>query len=107
MLRAVAPTAWATASQTADTPRAAAAKPSAMGLGPVRTARGAGRFFAEGRFADEPRLVLLVRVVEGFLPLLRDRVLEPLRPVVRDPDVDVLLLRDPGGEDVRVAMAST
>ena len=70
----------------------------------MRTARGAGRFFAEGRFADEPRLVLLVRVVEGFLPVLRDRVLEPLRPVVRDPDVDVLLLRDPGGEDVRVAM---
>jgi hypothetical protein len=46
-------------------------------------------------------------VVEGFLPVLGDRVLEPLRPAVRDPDVDVLLLRDPGGEDVRVAMAST
>jgi hypothetical protein len=47
------------------------------------------------------------------LLVLRDRVLEPPRPVVlRDrlePDLleldeDVLLLRDPGGEDVRVAM---
>jgi hypothetical protein len=51
--------------------------------------------------------VLPVRVVEGFLPVLRDRVLELPRPVVRDPDVDVLLLRDAGGEDVRVAMSST
>ena len=51
--------------------------------------------------------MLFVRVVEGFLPVLRDRVLEPLRPAVRDPDVDVLLLRDPGGEDVRVAMPPT
>ena len=58
-------------------------------LGPLRTARGAGRVFAVGRFDDEPRLALLVRVVEGFLPVLRDRVLEPLRPVVRDPDEDV------------------
>ncbi len=31
--------------------------------------------------------------------VLRDRVLEPVR--------DVLLLRDPGGEDVRVAMVPT
>jgi hypothetical protein len=38
------------------------------------------------------------------LRVLRDRVLEPLRPVDFDPDEDVLLLRDPGGEDVRVAM---
>jgi hypothetical protein len=35
----------------------------------------------------------------GRLLVLRDRVLEPL--VVR---LDVLELRDPGGEDVRVAM---
>jgi hypothetical protein len=48
--------------------------------------------------------VVLERVVEGFLPVPRDRVLEPLRPVVLDPDLGVLLLRDPGGEDVRVAM---
>jgi hypothetical protein len=52
----------------------------------------------------EPRLVLEV----GFLPVLRDRVLEALpRPVLRDVDEDVLLLRDPGGEDVRVAMPPT
>jgi hypothetical protein len=33
--------------------------------------------------------------------VLRDRVLEPFAD---EPLVDVLLLRDPGGEDVRVAM---
>jgi hypothetical protein len=47
------------------------------------------------------------------LRVLRDRVLELLRPVELldrlEPDLlrlddDVLLLRDPGGEDVRVAM---
>jgi hypothetical protein len=43
----------------------------------------------------------------GALPLvvLRDRVLEPVRPDL--PDEDVLLLRDPDGEDVRVAMPPT
>jgi len=43
----------------------------------------------------------------GALPLvvLRDRVLEPARPDL--PDEDVLLLRDPDGEDVRVAMPPT
>jgi hypothetical protein len=41
------------------------------------------------------------------LPVLRDRVLDALpRPVLRV-DEDVLLLRDPGGEDVRVAMPTT
>ncbi|GAW49344.1 hypothetical protein PD653_2561 [Nocardioides sp. PD653] len=43
--------------------------------------------------------------------VLRDRVLEPLRPVLREVlaalDEDVLLLRDPGGEDVRVAIVPT
>ena len=55
------------------------------------------------------RLLLVV----GFRAL-RDRVLEPplLGAFVRDDpdedlDVDVLLLRDPGGEDVRVAMPPT
>jgi hypothetical protein len=38
------------------------------------------------------------------LRVLRDRVLEVPRLAVFDPDEDVLLLRDPGGEDVRVAM---
>ncbi|GGO75310.1 hypothetical protein GCM10012276_25380 [Nocardioides deserti] len=39
--------------------------------------------------------------------VLRDRVLElprPLLVLLGDLDVDVLVLRDPGGEDVRVAM---
>jgi len=49
----------------------------------------------------EPDLLL------ELLPVLRDRALEPLRPVLRVPVVDVLLLRDPGGEDVRVAMSIT
>ena len=61
---------------------------------PLRTARGAGRVLEPLRpFADERGA--------GRLLVLRDRVLEPL--VVRL-DPDVLELRDPGGEDVRVAM---
>jgi hypothetical protein len=52
---------------------------------------------------------------EFFLRVLRDRVLEPprpdelldrLEPDLLDRDEDVLLLRDPGGEDVRVAMVT-
>ncbi|GAA1808434.1 hypothetical protein GCM10009795_062100 [Nocardioides hankookensis] len=43
--------------------------------------------------------------------VLRDRVLEPLVPGLRVVLVvrvlDVLLLRDPGGEDVRVAIVPT
>jgi hypothetical protein len=46
----------------------------------------------------------LFRDVLEPLRVLRDRVLEPLRPFLLDLDEDVLLLRDPGGEDVRVAM---
>lgn len=79
----------------------------ATGPGPLRTARGAGRRVVGLRLA-----VLFDReVVEAGLRfglVLRDRVLE-LRdeelPVLRV--VDVLLLRDPGGEDVRVAMVTT
>ena len=47
-----------------------------------------------------PRLLL-------FFFVLRVRVLEPPRPPDFDLDEDVLLLRDPGGEDVRVAMVTT
>jgi hypothetical protein len=73
----------------------------ATGPGPLRTARGAGRVL----LVERPRLEL-ERLV------LRDRVLEPPRFAVPDRlepallllDEDVLLLRDPGGEDVRVAM---
>ncbi|GAB3195193.1 hypothetical protein GCM10027062_01570 [Nocardioides hungaricus] len=95
MLRATAPTPWAIASQTAATPRNSAVNRRATGPGPLRTARGAGR-----------RLLVLLERLEleeaglRFGLVLRDRVLE-LR------DVDVLLLRDPGGEDVRVAMVTT
>ena len=39
--------------------------------------------------------------------VLRLRVLEPPRLAFFDLDEDVLLLRDPGGEDVRVAMLTT
>ncbi len=71
--RAVAPRAWAMPSQTAATPLPRAAKSRASGPGPLRTARGAGR---------EPRVGLRFDVV-GFrlawLPVLRDRVLEPAR----------------------------
>ena len=48
---------------------------------------------------------MLLEVLFGVVfPVLRDRVLELLRPELLDPVEDVLLLRDPGGEDVRVAM---
>jgi hypothetical protein len=82
-------------------------KARATGPGPLRTARGAGRraldvrlLDEDGRFLDalEPDLLF------ELLPVLRDRALELLLPVLRVPVVDVLLLRDPGGEDVRVAM---
>ena len=47
---------------------------------------------------------LLVRAA-GLLEVLRDRVLEDLVPPPREAvERDVLELRDPGGEDVRVAM---
>jgi hypothetical protein len=97
----------------------------------VRTARGAGRAAGRrgaGRFADEPDFRDDVDLAAGFLaperavdaddPRVRvevvggvdcflalgDRVLEV---VDRDEPVPVLLLREPVGEDVRVAMAST
>jgi hypothetical protein len=60
----------------------------------LRTARGAGRLLLEDLVREEGRAPERVLVP---LRVLRDRELED---VVRD----VLLLRDPGGEDVRVAM---
>jgi hypothetical protein len=62
----------------------------ATGPEPLRTARGAGR-----------RLLVFLFFV------LRLRVPEPPRLPFFDLDEDVLLLRDPGGEDVRVAMLTT
>ncbi|GAB3763352.1 hypothetical protein GCM10027600_08770 [Nocardioides ginsengisegetis] len=78
------------------------------GPGPLRTARGAGRF--ERALGAGLRLLVLRAVLVlfvGVLPVLRDRVLEVPRAGLFDPVEDVLLLRDPGGEDVRVAMVST
>ncbi len=77
----------------APTPRPSAPKERATGPRPERTARGAGRLREE----------LVERV-------LRDRELEVFGLAVDfffevdARDEDVLLLRDPGGEDVRVAM---
>jgi hypothetical protein len=85
-------------SQTPETPWPSAAKVRETGPGPLRTARGAGRFeravfFWAGFWPDFwAGLRLLVLVPDD-----RDRELEP-------PLRDVLLLRDAGGEDVRVAM---
>ncbi|HET8604710.1 MAG TPA: hypothetical protein VFM09_12335 [Marmoricola sp.] len=59
------------------------------GPGPWRTARGAGRFELLERFGAGFRL--------AWLP--DDRDLEP-----EPPFAGVLRVRDPGGEDVRVAM---
>src|SRR5512139_879417 len=89
MWRTVAPTGWASPSQAAATPLPRAVKSSAIGPGPLRTARGAGRFALEDERVDDEdfRRVWLPddRVLEGA-------VLLPL------------LFRDAGGEDVRVAM---
>jgi hypothetical protein len=63
----------------------------------LRTARGAGR--AAGRREDALERLRLFEEL-GRLLVLRDRVLEPLLLLAED----VLELRDPGGEDVRVAM---
>src|SRR5437867_7729361 len=89
MLRAVAPSRWARPSQTAATPWPTAPNVRAIGPGPVRTARGAGR-----RALDERAGLRLV-----VLPVLRDRALVPLRELLREePFRDVLEFRDPGGE---------
>ena len=93
-------------------------KRRATGPVPLRTARGARRGAVRrwaGRLAEAlPRLdgrallVVLPLVVPvlllGVFRALRDRVLEPLRPLLLALDEDVLLLRDPAGEDVRVAI---
>ncbi len=102
ILRASAPTAWARPSQRAATPRPSARKARDTGPGPFRTARGAGRRVREGaRLLDDRRRL----VGAGLRVVPRDRVLEPAPPDRRDrPEEDVLLLREPGGEDVRVAM---
>ena len=80
-------------------------------MGPLRTERGAGRevvdFFADDflgaglRAGGRLAALLVVEVLRGRVPEL---VPLPVLLVLR---VDVLVLRDPGGEDVRVAMVTT
>lgn len=83
----------------------------------MRTARGAGRaatvrlavvFFAAGFFAGgffAPDRAVEEEGREVCFLALGDRVLELLLRV--EPVAVVLLLREPVGEDVRVAMSST
>src|SRR5215207_6096304 len=104
MDRATDPMAWASPSHTAATPRPNAANARKTGPGPLRTARGAARRVRVGARLLEDRFFL--RPV--LFAVLRVRVLEPPRPdrpLLDRPEADVLVLRDPGGEDVRVAMA--
>ena len=78
----------------AATPRPSAVKPRSTGPGPVRTARGAGRRLDAG-------------LRDRFFVVLRDRVVEACAPSTREADrEDAALLREPGGEDVRVAMVT-
>ena len=91
-------------------PRSTAPSARPTGLGPLRTERGAGRegvdflavdFLGAGlRAGGRLAALLLVEVLRGRVP-----VLVPLRVLVLR--LDVLVLRDPGGEDVRVAMLTT
>src|SRR4051794_6998782 len=98
--RATAPMPWATASHTAATPRKTTSKIRATGPRPVRTARGAGRWvrlaaFPRPRAAGFRAGFFLLDAVLLWFRVLRAREVEPSE--------DVLLLREPGGEDVRVA----
>jgi hypothetical protein len=95
---------WATASQMAATPRKTVSKNLAIGPLPVRTARGAGRRLRlAAPLLPPPRRAAGFRV--GFF--LLDAVLLCFRVlrarVVEDRSEDPALLREPGGEDVRVA----
>src|SRR6478735_2482620 len=111
MLRATAPRPWATASQTAATPRKSTPKVRAIGPGPLRTARGAGRLGAGRRAAGWRPLAAFLGAGLRFGLVLRVAVLVPVffagLRVVAVRVEDVLLLRDPGGEDVRVAIVPT
>ena len=78
-------------------PRPRASPSAAIGPGPLRTARGAGRVdFAS---TDPSRAGLL----RDWLPDDRVEDPDPFEPA-RAAGLEVLLLRDAGGEDVRVAM---
>ena|SRR6478735_6063141 len=91
---------WATPSQTVATALNTASKNRATGPRPVRTARGAGRRLRVAPFP--PRAA--GRLVGFFFfdeVLLWFRVLRAREVEGRSEDVP--LLREPGGEDVRVA----
>jgi hypothetical protein len=81
-------------SQVETTALPRAANSVATGPGPFRTARGAGRFVLDDERRDDEDFRRV------WLPDDRDRELEPPLP-------EVALLRDAGGEDVRVAMVMT
>ncbi len=89
-----APMPCAIASQIAATPRPSAVNDRATGPGPLRTARGAGRRAVERPFA----------VRAGAFDVLRDRELVLFFARLLPRLVEVVRLRDPVGEDVRVAM---
>jgi len=91
-------------------------KRRAIGPGPLRTARGAGRLGA-GRRCGERAAGLRLLAAPFFGAglrlglVLRVAVLVPVffaapRVLLAARVEDVLLLRDPGGEDVRVAIPS-
>jgi hypothetical protein len=90
-------------SHMAAIPRQIAPKVRETGPCPLRTARGAGREAGREDALDRLRPFAELLRGAGRLLVLRDRVLEPNLLVVRD----VLELRGPGGEDVRVAMVRT
>ena len=77
--------------------RASAVKTRAIGPGPLRTARGAGRRALATALAAGLAQACALR----SFPTTGSATLEPPLPVER---AEVLLLRDAGGEDVRVAM---
>ena len=117
MLRATAPSAVRDRQpDRGDAAEEHGEEPRATGPGPLRTARGAGRFGAGARW-DGVRGLALARgsswgqaCASGWysgIAVLAARLCAGLREVLAVRVEDVLLLRDPGGEDVRVAMVPT
>src|SRR4051812_9954867 len=94
-LRTPAPSRCARPSQSALSARPAERDSRAIGPVPLRTARGDGRL-------DEPPFDAGF-LLRDWLP--DDRLVDPEAfEVAREPDFEVPLFRDAGGEDVRVAM---
>ena len=95
--RTADPMACATPSQAATTTRVSALKTRKTGPGPLRTARGAGRFAVERAAALRG-----AGLRPDLVPVVRPREVEPPLPE----RAEELLLRDAVGEDVRVAMVA-